>query len=232
MLVQICAFLLVFGICSQSCSGALIAYWNFNTYAGADTPPAFNADAGSGSLSFDTFTGASSDNQAGSTINARNSAVAGQALALVGNSHNDESFVISVSGTGLSSFVLTYAARRTSTGFSTHQWDYSTDGVTYTPFTSIGFTGNDVFESKTVDFSSVTALENSTTVYFRNTVAGATGGSGNNRFDNIAIEAVPEVRHYSILSLIALLIVIVLSHWRKRSLAASGCLNTGASDRT
>ncbi|HEY0549698.1 MAG TPA: PEP-CTERM sorting domain-containing protein [Verrucomicrobiae bacterium] len=175
----------------EKANASLIAYWDFNNYAGADTPPALSADFGSGSLLFSTFTGGGSDSQTGTSLNARNGSGAGNALAFVGSSHNGESLLIQIVGTGLSDFVVTYASRRTSTGFTTHQWAYSTDGSTFNDFATISFTADTVFELKTVDFSSISALDNQATVYFRDTISGATS-TGNNRFDNFAIEAVPE----------------------------------------
>jgi hypothetical protein len=177
-------------LASSPSQAALIAYWNFNSYAGADTPQ--TADSGLGTLSFAGFTGTDSANQAGATVNSRNGDPAGEALALIGSDNNGDSIVIQVGGLGLSDFVITYATRRTSTGFTTHTWAYSTDGINYTDFGSVGFTADSVFELKTVDMSSISALDNQATVFFRDTLSGATSTSGNNRFDNIAVEAVPE----------------------------------------
>jgi hypothetical protein len=100
------------------------------------------------------------------------------------NSYNGSSIVFRVSTSGYSNLILNYASRGTATGFATHDWAYSTDGVTFTPFSSITGRNATAFSDLFVDFSSVTALNNQANVYIRLTVSGASG-TGNNRLDNI-----------------------------------------------
>jgi hypothetical protein len=100
------------------------------------------------------------------------------------NVYNGSSIIFKLSTSGYSNLILNYATRGTATGFSTHDWAYSTDGVSFTAFSTIIGRTNTTFTNQTVDFSAVTALNNQANVYIRLTVSGATG-TGNNRLDNI-----------------------------------------------
>lgn len=111
------------------------------------------------------------------------------AYSLVNNplGYNGLSIVFKLSTIGYSDLILNYATRGTATGFSTHNWSYSTNGTTFTPFSTITGRTSTSYSNQTVDFSSITALNNATDVYIRLTVSGAstTTASGNNRLDNI-----------------------------------------------
>jgi hypothetical protein len=168
-------------------NGALIAYWHFNTYNGTSTT--LSADAGSGSMSFGAFSGDTAT-FTGTSINAVSGTVAGSDLALRDLAHNGQALTIHVSGTGLADFVVTYATQRSSLGFTAQDWAYSTDNISFTPFTTISPPSS--YALRTVDFSAISSIENQTDVYFRMTLTGATDSGGNNRFDNFQITAVPE----------------------------------------
>lgn len=100
------------------------------------------------------------------------------------SSYNGSSVVYKFPTTGYQDLVLTYDTRGTSTGFSTHDWAYSTDGVSFINVSTITGRTSTTFTTQTVDFSSFTALNNQANVYIRLTVSGASG-TGNNRFDNV-----------------------------------------------
>jgi len=101
--------------------------------------------------------------------------------------------------------ILTYATRGTSTGFSTQQWAWSSDNVTYTDFGTISPISTAGFELKTIDMSSINALDQAANVYFRITFTGAASSSGNNRLDNIVINATAAVPSTKTLNLTAYL---------------------------
>ncbi len=105
-------------------------------------------------------------------------------LVNIGSAFNGSSIVFKISMTGYQDLSLTYSTRGTSTGFTTHEWLYSTDGSSFTTVSTI--TGRNVtsFSSQSVDFSSIAAIENQSNVYIKLTVSGASG-TGNNRLDNI-----------------------------------------------
>src|SRR5690606_32108905 len=100
--------------------------------------------------------------------------------------NNGKHLVFKLSTADYEDIVLTYSTRGTANGFDTHTWAYSTDGVAFTDVSTITGTNNTTFSTKTVDFSSNTAINNQSDVYIRLTLSGAgTQNSQNNRLDNI-----------------------------------------------
>ena len=183
----------IFMILGQFSSSAqtTIAGWSFPTLAAApNTPTTIPAETGYGTIHLDGTNGSSLWKQySDSTLNSF-SGVTSQALALVNQIANGYSMVFALSMTNLQNLVLNFQSRGTSTGFGIHEWSYSTDGVNFTSFptTNTGTTSTS-FSLKTVDFSSVTTINNQANVYIRVTVSGATSATGNNRFDNIVFQA-------------------------------------------
>lgn len=174
----------------------LLAGWDFAGLSADATPALIPSTVGSALLDVSAFTPGSSNPErtafAGNTLNAfaGGDATAGLALALANTSANNKSAIFSLSTLGYEDLVLSFTTRGTGTGFDTHAWSWSTDGVNYTPFTSIAANQTSTWSIETVDFSSISALENIPTAYLMLTVSGATSTSGNNRFDNIQINAV------------------------------------------
>lgn len=181
-----------------------LAAWSFPTTSAApSTPTSFAADFGSQSgtatLYADGSNGSSSFTQsgnpeltmfAGSTLNdPKGTPNNTGALSPANASANGKSFVIKLSMAGFENPELTYATRGTNTGFTTHTWAYSTDGINFTDISTITGRTNNSFTVQTVDFSSANSLDNAQNVYFKVTFTGATNATGNNRFDNIQIEA-------------------------------------------
>ena len=183
--------------CAAGVQADLVAYWNFNSGV-SGTPWTFPIasnlpSAAAGSITQGTWgSGLSSlDAFGGSTINAISPDGAGASLSLVNQSNNNKYIEFQFSMTGFSNLVLTFATRGTGTGFNNGLWSYSTDGVNFTQEpsnTNTAQTGT-TFALKTVDFSAVTALNNAPTVYLRYTLSGASGASGNNRLDNVQLNA-------------------------------------------
>ncbi|HKX85690.1 MAG TPA: choice-of-anchor D domain-containing protein, partial [Flavobacterium sp.] len=103
--------------------------------------------------------------------------------------NNGFSIVFKMPTTGYQDLILTYDTRGTAAGYTTHDWAYSTDGSSFTNFSTIGGRNTTTFSTQTVDFSSVSALDNIAFVYVRLTVTGATVSGGNNRFDNVKFSA-------------------------------------------
>jgi len=184
----------------------LVAYWNFNTLtpSGGGAGPSnagvtsYAPATGAGSINLTGWTsraGTTSPfgitNFAGSTVNAIAPDAAGQALALEGGttalSNNNATLDVVVSLTNLQNPILTFASRNTSTGFNNNQVSWSTDGINYTNFATYALTTT--FALQSFDFSAVNALDNASTVYLRITFLGATTASGNNRIDNVQVNA-------------------------------------------
>lgn len=179
-----------------------LAAWTFDATAAAPNTPTtvaanLGAQAGTATLYANGTNGSSSWNQsdelnafAGTTVNdPRTTQVAGNSYSLLSNSANGKSLVIKFSTTGFENPVLTFATRGTGSGFTTHQWAWSADGTSFTNFgTNTANTGSS-FLTRTLDMSAINAVDNAASVYLRLTVSGATTTSGNNRLDNIVINA-------------------------------------------
>lgn len=184
----------------------IVAYWNFNNLTPSATGVApsnanqttYAPTTGAGSINLSGWTsraGTTSPfgitNFAGSTLNAIAPDAAGQALALEGGTttlaNNNATLDVLVSLTNLQNPILTFASRNTSTGFNNNQVSWSTDGINYTNFATYALTTT--FALQTFDFSNVNALDNASTVYLRITFLGATTSGGNNRIDNVQVNA-------------------------------------------
>ncbi len=160
----------------------LVAGWNFN-----DDMDREGVSHGEGTLIM-SLPG-TVNYTAGNSLNAVGDDVAGSAFTPVGTDNNGESFEFELDIVGMRDLVMTYATRGTETGYTNHEWSWSTDGVNYTLLENVPANTTATWSLETVDFSDVTELEGATTVYIRNTLSGATGGQGNNRFDNFRFNA-------------------------------------------
>ncbi len=182
-----------------------LAAWTFDsTPAAPNTPTSLNANLGAqsgsailyanGTNGSSTWTTATTGNEltmfAGTTTNdPRAITFAGSALTLENSSANGKTIVIKFSMTNFKDPILSFATRGTSTGFNTHQWAWSTDGTVFTNVgTNTAITGS-TFTTQSVDLSSINLVDKAATVYFKLTVTGATTASGNNRLDNLVINA-------------------------------------------
>ncbi|MBM4099922.1 MAG: hypothetical protein FJ260_08215 [Planctomycetes bacterium] len=179
--------------------------------AAPNTPKVFNSNAGVGTMYLDGANGASNWAQAtelnaftGTNVNATGTGTGGNgldpaftglgtsSLALVaggaGNPANGKSFTMKFSMTSVTGLNVSYATRTSgaTSGFTTHQWAWSTDGSswtdidTFTPFTTS-------FALKSL--AALNALNGAAEGYLKCTVSGAAGTSGtsNNRFDNVLL---------------------------------------------
>ncbi len=188
-----------------------LAYWNFNTNTtGTNNGASYSPTSGTASLNLVgwTTTGTSGITSfGGTTLNALNSDAAGQALALQGGTttgtpNNGATMVLNFSTSGFEDVILSFATQRTSTGFNSNQVEYSTDGTNYTAFGS-PYVPASSFSVQTFDLSAISAIENQSNVWIKVTFGGASANTGNNRIDNIqvnATEVVPEPATMTILA--------------------------------
>jgi hypothetical protein len=179
-------------VASQSAQGALIAEWQFNSYSSGALSgyhPEYGSQSGAATAdmavpfhqTFASITGTTLNENVASSPN--NNALQSTAGGGAGN----PTLILHITGTGLGGFVLNYASESSSA--MVQNWAYSTDGTTYTPFTTR--TALTTWGALTVDFSTVTGLDGKADVYFRDIVTA--GGNGSTiAFDNISISAVPE----------------------------------------
>ncbi len=186
----------------------LIAGWDFQTAPGTavsaspNTQTSFTANVGSGTLYLNGTNGAStwaaatelnafggSSLNAGGTTGLSTTTTSPSCLALLGgtsNSANSKSMVFKFSMSNFKDLVVSYATQKTASGFATQTWEYSTDGTAWSAL-SIVSTIPTAFAVQTLPTTA--GLDNATTAYLRLTVTGATSASGNNRLDNIQLNA-------------------------------------------
>jgi endonuclease I len=117
---------------------------------------------------------------------------AGNAIAFANTSANGKSAVFKFPTKGYFNLSLSMAVRRTSTGFNTHQWEWSMDGEDYTLLenaTTCPLTAGE-FVITNLDLRDIDELNDQYEVFLRLTLNGATGPTGNNRIDNITLHGV------------------------------------------
>ena len=156
---------------------ATIASWNFDT---TPFPNPIPATTGSGSLNTSGW---------GGTVT-NFSGVAGQSLALVGAAGNGTYIEIAFSMTNYSGLSVTFATRGTSGSYTSGLWSWSVNGGPFTTLPGVNTAATSTtFTSATVDFTGVAALDNAGAVRLRYTLSGATNSQGNNRIDNLLLNA-------------------------------------------
>lgn len=182
----------------------LLAGWDFQTTsnggtaiaAAPNTPTVIQANFGTGTMYLNgnfgsaTWTTGTTGNQvtafSGTTVNAgagfSGTTTGAAALALVNSSANGKSVVFAINMANYASLQISYATQRTSSGFTSQAWEYSTNATNWFPLSTIS-TLPTSFGAQTINTGN--ALNNSATAYLRLTVNGATTTSGNNRLDNI-----------------------------------------------
>jgi hypothetical protein len=200
---------------SPAMAQTLVAGWDFQTTAtggtatagSPSTPQAYNANVGNGVMYLDGSNGSSNWAQAselnaftGTAVNASGGlssvTTSPAALALVGSSANGKSLVFRFSMLGYSDLSISLAAQRTSSGFTSQVWEYSADGITYSPIGSLasgsaaGTLASAFATSGVLSLPVVSGLNNVANAYVRVTLSGASSSTGNNRIDNIQFNAI------------------------------------------
>jgi PEP-CTERM motif len=179
----ICAVLL-FVAASQAAAADEVAVWNFNDSN-------LNVDHGSGTLTTN-INAANVLFAAGTTNNARQGDIAGQALSLqggTGNANNGRNITFNVSTVGFSNIVVSFATQGTSTGFNSNQFQYSLDGISFINF-GAPYVPATAFGSVPIVFSlaAIAGLNDNPNAAFRIVFNGASSATGTNRIDNIVVE--------------------------------------------
>jgi hypothetical protein len=184
------------------------------------TPKLFVANFGTGSLYLDGSNGSSNFFEpatgttnteinafGGTALNATGSmstvTTSPAALAIVGGAAsvpagtfgaNGKAMVFKFSMSGLSNLAVSYAVQRTASGFTTQQWDYSSDGTTWSSAATItgiqaSFAAGATPANVVTSLGVASGLDNAATAYMRVTFTGATSATGNNRMDNFQFNA-------------------------------------------
>ena len=213
-------------------TSGLIAGWDFQTTSNNGTavdvspsiPKVYAANFGSGTLYLDgsnfssnwfvPLTGSSStelNGFSGSSVNTTGNGFSATttspaALGLLGgasNASNEKSIVFKFSMAEKKDLLISFSAQRTSTGFTTQTWEYSSNGSTWVTIKTLSsstagsgstavYSGDikDTFSSTgIITLPTVTGLDNTAISYVRVTFSGATSSSSNNRLDNIQLNA-------------------------------------------
>jgi len=211
---------------------SLLAGWSFNTQTASSTAPTtMSPEHGSGSLGLSPLASSADanigGNSSGTSINEFNGDTTGKDFYVQGGTseiENGRSILFSLSTSGYLNVVLSYATYGTSSGFNSQQWSYSTDGTHYTALGS-AITVPSSYTAESVDFSSVSTLNNDSMVYFELTLNGATGSTGADHFDNFQFNATPVPEsNWGAWSGAGLLLICVAQEWRqhRRQNSAAG----------
>jgi PEP-CTERM motif len=224
-------------------SQSTLTLWNFNsiipdaaTGTGTTTPA-----TGSGTASLAggmTATFASGDANGGSSDPASgdDSGWNLTTFAAQGTGDRTRGAQFLVSTVGFSDIQVSYDLRHSNTSSRFEQFQYTTDGATWTDFGSLfdGNAGDTWFNNRSLDLSAISAVENnalfgfrvvaafapSTSSYAPSSIAGTYGTAGTWRFDMVTVSAtaIPEPSTYAMLLGLGVFGLIVLR--RSRSSAA------------
>lgn len=198
--ILVLAMVMSFGAFAQTLTN--LAYFPFTgNQATPNTPTSYlstnGEQAGTAGLYLDGTHGSSSwasdelTSNNGSTLNAQYGVGSDKDLATINQSANGKSIVFHFSTAGYQNVIMTMAARRSTTGFNSTVWAYSTDGTNFTTLPNFSTTPDTVntYRLQTLDFTGVPALNDQPNVYLRCTYNGATANNGSFRIDNVLIAA-------------------------------------------
>ena len=141
-----------------------------------------------------------------------------------GAAANGKSAVFAFSMAGKADLSISLSAQRTSTGFTTQLWEYSADGGStwgnigsFIGGNTAGTIQSSFSNTGVLSFAAFSALDGVSDARLRVTFTGATGASGNNRLDNIQLNAVPEPSSGALLVLGGVSLVAIRSLRKKNS---------------
>ncbi|MCH8546905.1 MAG: hypothetical protein LAT54_09230, partial [Cryomorphaceae bacterium] len=124
----------------------------------------------------------------GTALNACTGSVSGASFVLRDSANNGNHLTAAWSTLGFEDIELTFASRRTPSGFDSVVVSYSTNGGTnFTVFDDFN-PNSSGFSTYTFDFSSITAANDNNDFQVRLTFYGATSAAGNARVDNFKLE--------------------------------------------
>ena len=172
----------------------LFVYWNFNVNVPAtDTnwSQPITSNIGDGEL---TYTLTQAYSFAGTTINGIDAEENGGSFSPRGGAgtvNNGEYFTLRFSTVGYKDIVVSYPTRRTSTGFTHHEVQYTingTDWLTKELFDISSFSNSWVTgQILEIDFTSIESSNINPNFGVRVILTGASAEAGNNRVDNIRV---------------------------------------------
>ncbi len=176
-----------------------VAYWNFNSLSIAaasnpgsgGVPTSITANQGAGTISLTGY-GGTVDDFAGSTVNAISPDTSGASLSLIAGGAtfpgNGTYIELQLNLADYADPVVTYATQKTGTGYNSGAWSYSVGGGAFTNITP-AIAPPAAYALATVDLSAINAVDGQANVRLRCTFTGASSASGNNRIDNLQVNA-------------------------------------------
>lgn len=174
---------------ATAANAATIAVWNFNdgtsTVQATLTTQLLSVDRESAVGTPTLASSLTPTANTGVTNNADSGDSAGKDLTVTSpGSSSTGTLTFSINLTGYQAPSVSYAIQRSTAGYQTQTWAYSTNGGT--TFTSVtpDVSAPTSYATRSVDFSSIAALTNNPNAQFRVTMSGATS-TGNNRYDNV-----------------------------------------------
>jgi endonuclease I len=170
-----------------------IAYWNFNVedFSG-NWPQPIAATLGEASIAY-IFSQAASF--AGTGINGLDNETSGGSFCPqggAGNENNGRWLVLSLPALTVSEMTLSYATRRTSTGFTSHEVQYTVDGTNWVTHQILDISGYanswNTSQVEEVIFTGISGMTNNDDFAIRIVLDGVSSASGNTRFDNMLLQ--------------------------------------------
>jgi MYXO-CTERM domain-containing protein len=161
--------------------GEVIAAWNMNGFV-PGSAGAIAASTGIGSVDVTPF-GDGVGTLLGTSLGALEGDIAGDSLSIAGNSYNGLSLTFGFDASMHRDLSVSFAVRRSSTGFTTNRIEWWS-GSKWTTLATFG-ASTTTWDLRSFDFSAVDAMDGQYGL-FRFVLDGATGSSGSIRFDNVA----------------------------------------------
>ncbi len=188
------------GFLSSTSNGQtqLVTYFNFNdSVSGVPNVVSDAPGTQTSTITTDFATpGTNFVTQTGTTVNRAPGDLSLETFALslkagAQTVNNGMSIQFSVSTVNLIDLSLSYATRRSTTGFVTQTLAYSVNGGTFVNFGTFNPVDSTTFTTASFNLSAIDAIENQASVTFRITFTGATNAGGTNGLDNIQLTGTP-----------------------------------------
>ena len=169
-------------LCVGNAQADIVAYWSLNTLNPLASPT-IAADLGKGSIDASGL-GLDAQVYQGTTMNAESGFIAGTSLGLSSMSANGSWIDVAIDTSGYIDLSISFAARRSSTGFSSVTLQYWRGDV----WNNVEmFTPNALnWQTRSIDLMEFDSMENGVAL-LRFTFDAATGSTGSARVDNMTV---------------------------------------------
>ena len=176
-------------IVPEDATSQLVHYWNFNDISSLDILITPTVTTGGALM---TYEGDRFDDVDDATeLNARNNDEAGNGLRLRNPSGN---FTVDLPTSGFEDAIVTYAVKRSNSGPQQQTFFYTTDGSTFIQagLENVSYGVTETYILRQFDFTGIPEADNNPNFKVRIEFdINADGESGNSRFDNFTLDAIP-----------------------------------------